>query len=170
MILCYNISMALIGLEATTQHFDQSVMMPDEFYKANMSFTELTLRSIQSWYEPGMYPPNGPWPVIAVDHVYHHFIPTLVDSRIPQYVKDEIDQIILEELGVKIVQRSLLTCYIETNLQYFGIVEPSRMKGYESKDGKDPFKHMGMSTREYHRRSRMSTNNSKSTCKVKLGV
>ena len=73
---------------------------------------------------------------------------------------------------MKIIQRSLLTCFIETYSQYFGIVEPSRMKGYVvvTKDGKDPFKHMGMSTREYHRRSRMSTNNSKSTCKVKLGV
>ena len=50
LILCYNLSMALIGLEATTQHFDQPVMMPEEFYKSGMSFTELTLRSIQVSY------------------------------------------------------------------------------------------------------------------------
>lgn len=162
--------MALIGLEATTQHFDQPVMMPEEFYKANMSFTELTLRSIQSWYEPRMYPPYGPWPVIAVDHIYHHFIPALLDSHIPKYVKDEIDQIILEEMGLEIIQRSLLTCFIETYSQYFGIVEPSRMKGYVvvTKDRKDPFKPLGMSTAEYHKRSRMSTNNHRTTYQVRL--
>jgi len=76
--------------------------------------------------------------MIALDHVYHHFLPTIVDSHIPQSIKDEIDLMIKEELGVVPVQRSLWTGLLDAYKQHFGLTEQGSIKGFAlaSNDGK----------------------------------
>ena len=68
--------------------------------------------------------------MIALDHVYHHFLPTIVDSHIPQSIKDEIDLMIKEELGVVPVQRSLWNGLVDAYKQHFGLTESGSTKGF----------------------------------------
>ena len=143
MIASYMLAFSWIGLSATTQHYDQPIMLPEEFHKSKMSFVELQLRSLFSYHaSEGL---GKLIPMVVVDHVYHHLLPTIPDTHIPQSIKDEIDLIIKQELGVVPVQRSLWTGFLDAYKQHFGLTEKGLTKGFAliSKDegkGKDLFK------------------------------
>ena len=127
MAISYMIPMALAAAEATTQHFDQPVMLVEEHQKSKMSFVELQLRSVV-----GYHASSGPMKhlTVAVDHAYHHLIPTIPDCEITQAIKDEIDQILKEELGVATVSRSLGTALVDAYKQHFGLTETGSNPGY----------------------------------------
>ena len=128
MIASYMPAFAWIAFQATTHHFDQPVMLPEEYHNSKMSFVELQLRSVIGFHaNEGL---GKVIPMIAVDHIYHHFLPTIVDSHIPQSIKDEIDLMIKEELGVVPVQRSLMTGLLDAYKQHFGLTEQGSTKGF----------------------------------------
>ena len=145
MLASYMPAFGLAAFAATTQHFDQPIMLPEEFHDSKMSFVELQLRSLIGWHaNEGL---GKLIPMIALDHVYHHLLPTIADTHMPQFIKDEIDLLIKEELGVVPVQRSLWTGVLEAYKQHFGLTEQGSIKGFAlvaSKDdegkGKDLFK------------------------------
>ena len=129
MILSYMPAFAWVAFQATTQHFDQPVMLPEEYHNSKMSFVELQLRSVIGFHaNEGLL--GKVIPMIALDHVYHHFLPTIVDSHIPQSIKDEIDLMIKEELGVVPVQRSLWNGLLDAYKQHFGLTESGSIKGF----------------------------------------
>jgi len=129
MILSYMPAFAWVAFQATTQHFDQPVMLPEEYHNSKMSFVELQLRSVIGFHaNEGLL--GKVIPMIALDHVYHHFLPTIVDSHIPQSIKDEIDLLIKEELGVVPVQRSLWNGLLDAYKQHFGLTESGSIKGF----------------------------------------
>jgi len=128
MIASYMPAFAWVAFQATTQHFDQPVMLPEEYHNSKMSYVELQLRSVIGFHaNEGL---GKVIPMIAVDHIYHHFLPTIVDSHIPQSIKDEIDLMIKEELGVVPVQRSLMTGLLDAYKQHFGLTEQGSTKGF----------------------------------------
>ncbi len=143
MIASYMPAFGWVGLSATAHHFDQPVMLPEEFHKSKMSFVELQLRSLMGYHaNEGL---GKLIPMVALDHVYHHLLPTIPDSHIPQSIKDEIDLIIKQELGVVPVQRSVWTGLMDAYQQHFGLTDQEPTKGFAlvSKDegkGKDLFK------------------------------
>lgn len=129
MIASYMPAFAWVAFQATTQHFDQPVMLPEEYHNSKMSFVELQLRSVIGFHaNEGLL--GKVIPMIALDHVYHHFLPTIVDSHIPQSIKDEIDLMIKEELGVVPVQRSLWNGLVDAYKQHFGLTESGSIKGF----------------------------------------
>eukprot|EP00956_Cyclotella_meneghiniana_P039028 scaffold164224_cov66-Cyclotella_meneghiniana.AAC.2 len=143
MIASYMAAFGLAAFAATAQHFDQPVMLPEEYHYSKMSFVELQLRSLLGFHaNEGL---GKLIPMVALDHVYHHLLPTIADTHIPQSIKDEIDLMIKEELGVVPVQRSLWTALLDAYKQHFGLIEQGSIKGFAlaSKDGgkgKDLFK------------------------------
>ena len=144
MIASYMPAFAWVGLSATAHHFDQPVILPEEFHDSKMSFVELQLRSVMGYHaNEGL---GKMIPMIALDHIYHHLLPTIADSHIPQSIKDEIDLIIKQELGVVPVQRSIWTGILDAYKQHFGLTsqqESSKGFALASKDegkGKDLFK------------------------------
>lgn len=94
MILSYMIPLAIVGFEATSQHFDQPVFLPEEYYQAakeGMLWAEHQIRSIRAYHATDIA--GIPITTVAIDHVYHHYLPNMHDSYIPQSVKDEVDQV-----------------------------------------------------------------------------
>lgn len=144
MLASYFPAFAWGGFSVTAQHFDQPVMLPEEFHNSKMSFVELQLRSLMSYHaNEGL---GKLIPMFALDHIYHHMLPTIADCHIPQSIKDEIDLIIKQELGVVPVQRSIWTGLLDAYKQHFGLTSQQESpKGFAlaSKDegkGKDLFK------------------------------
>ena len=146
MIASYMPAFAWVGLSATAHHFDQPVILPEEFHDSKMSFVELQLRSVMGYHaNEGL---GKMIPMIALDHIYHHLLPTIADSHIPQSIKDEIDLIIKQELGVVPVQRTIWKGLLDAYKQHFGLTsQQESSKGFAlalaSKDegkGKDLFK------------------------------
>ena len=141
MLASYMPAFGLAAFAATTQHFDQPIMLPEEFHDSKMSFVELQLRSLIGWHaNEGL---GKLIPMIALDHVYHHLLPTIADTHMPQFIKDEIDLLIKEELAKILVDWSL--GFLQK--QHFGLTEQGSIKGFAlvaSKDdegkGKDLFK------------------------------
>ena len=152
MIASYAPAFAWVGLSATAHHFDQEVMLMEEFHDSKMSFVELQLRSLMGYHaNEGL---GKMIPMIALDHIYHHMLPTIADSHIPQSIKDEIDLIIKQELGVVPVQRSIWTGLLDAYKQHFGLTsEQASPKGFAlaSKDegkGRDLFKRVARSNND----------------------
>jgi cytochrome b involved in lipid metabolism len=128
MIASYMTALGLAAFGASAQHFDQPVMLPEEYHQSKMSFVELQLRSVISWHANEGF--GKLIPMIALDHIYHHLLPTIADTHIPQSVKDEIDLMIKEELGVVPVQRSFWAALLDAYKQYFGLTEQGSIKGF----------------------------------------
>ena len=59
--------------------------------KEGMSWAEHQIRSIRAYHASDIA--GIPITTVAIDHVYHHYLPNMHDSYIPQSVKDEVDQV-----------------------------------------------------------------------------